>query len=376
MRRSKDKSTASRPVTRNDVAAAAKTSPTVVSWVMNNVARENRVSAKTIKRVQRAAERLNYRADVWGKILRTRKSGIVGFVSPHLTDPNTTEFFRVLGPATRRRNLSLMVLENVGVHGAGWRKRDTAQKSGSNVACEAGFCEAFLLHVPSDELLGQVSRKGLFMDRPCCVIGRNVDQEYVASVEVDNRAGAGMAIAHLVETGAASIGIIADHRNLPYTCERIEGVKAARHESKNKGRYLTYYRRAAENQYEAGISAIRKWCEAEKLPQGIFAMGDVMALGALFELNQRGIRCPGRVRIIGFDGTMLAQYSSPPLSTIAQPYAAMVEAALDTVMATTRKLPVARHKEILKPTLIKRRSTAGSHENDQTYPRNPCRKAD
>ena len=67
---------------------------------------------------------------------------------------------------------------------------------------------------------------------------------------------------------------------------------------------------------EQGRRAVRALIASSRSYDGLFAVCDELALGALRELTQAGIAVPGQAALIGFDGTRAAAQAMPPLSTI------------------------------------------------------------
>jgi HD-GYP domain-containing protein (c-di-GMP phosphodiesterase class II)/DNA-binding LacI/PurR family transcriptional regulator len=72
---------------------------------------------------------------------------------------------------------------------------------------------------------------------------------------------------------------------------------------------------------QSGMDAVRILLDERKMSfDAIVAASDDMALGALDELNARGIKVPEDVALVGFDNLEMASYSSPALTTVAQPF--------------------------------------------------------
>ena len=58
----------------------------------------------------------------------------------------------------------------------------------------------------------------------------------------------------------------------------------------------------------------------DKMPDitAVFAMSDVMAVGAMRAIHDRGLRVPEDISVMGFDGIELGRYMTPQLTTIRQ----------------------------------------------------------
>jgi len=209
--------TRAKPVTREEIARKAGVSATVVTWVINGQAVEKRIAPRTIQRVQAVAKSLNYEPNVWGRALRAQSSGILGFVSTNLTDPSASEIIKCLERAARPRGLGLMLFN---LHE--YQPKEIAGTAITHMQ----LCDGFVMNVLDYAFLEQL-KTGILAHRPFCVIGKNMREEDVPSVEVDNARGAETAIRHLAETGTTRLGIIADERSQRFTQERLEGCKRA-----------------------------------------------------------------------------------------------------------------------------------------------------
>ncbi|WP_307816144.1 LacI family DNA-binding transcriptional regulator [Thermobrachium celere] len=70
--------------------------------------------------------------------------------------------------------------------------------------------------------------------------------------------------------------------------------------------------------YEGGFSAMSKLLELEDLPTAVFAAGDLMAVGAISAIKEKGLRVPEDISIIGYDDLDICRYITPKLTTIKQ----------------------------------------------------------
>ena len=93
-------------------------------------------------------------------------------------------------------------------------------------------------------------------------------------------------------------------------------------------------------------------------PTAVIASSDVMAIGAADAARARGLALPDDLSIVGFDGTAIAAYTTPPLTTVAQPTAAIARAAVDLLQRVIAE-PDAEHPHaVFAPRLVVRSSTA------------------
>ena len=85
-----------------------------------------------------------------------------------------------------------------------------------------------------------------------------------------------------------------------------------------------------------------------------------MAMGVMQAAHERGLRIPADLAVIGFDGLPLTAFTSPPLSTVEQPVAAMSAAAIAMLLDRIRgTAPMEPRTKTFQATLVARASTVG-----------------
>jgi LacI family transcriptional regulator len=328
-------------ITRKDVAREAQVSLAVVTWVMNGTASEHRISNDTITKVQQVIDKLGYSPSIWGKLIHSQRSNVIALISPDLTDANTSEIIKSLNKHATAQGYTIMLFE---FSSANIKKTLFADPDNS-------LADAFLLHMPNDEIIEHFNST----NKPVCVISRHMANTPfdLPSVEVDNTCGAKLAMEYLLSTTPSSLGIIVDSAERSYTNERLAGCHEII-ENYPDLQVFYYHRQHNENQFQTGAAAIDTWFKSGTMPQALFAMGDVIALGALSALNQHNINCPGQIRLAGFDGTILSEYASPPLTTITQPFDEMSKNAISICRTLLAGKKVTAPNISLKPKLTRR----------------------
>ncbi len=168
----------------------------------------------------------------------------------------------------------------------------------------------------------------------------------LSSVTSDDRKAAAMAVESLLQAGHSNVVIIGGHRMYSdITGLRYQGCVEAFRE---KG--MTF----REEQYEtARFTFAEGYRAAQALLQrnpgftALFAMSDVMALGAIRALADAGKRVPEDISVIGFDGLQIGDYTLPRLSTVFQSVELLAERSMHLLQgmeqgadATHEVLPV------------------------------------
>jgi DNA-binding LacI/PurR family transcriptional regulator len=181
-----------------------------------------------------------------------------------------------------------------------------------------------------------------------------------ASIVADEYSGQLQAVRHLLELGHRSIAYLSGW-NLPPASDRVRGYEDALRAAAIKPH--KNWRRALQSKcdygpefLEAGRSAM-KACIDDAGSGGwknigctaLLCHNDETALGAMQALNEAGYMVPADVSIIGFDGTVVGEYSRPRLTTVQMPLRKMGEKAVemleaqiaaDDVLARTEVLPL------------------------------------
>lgn len=180
--------------------------------------------------------------------------------------------------------------------------------------------------------------------------------EKLSSVYIDDRKAAYQAVETLISLGHKKIAVIGGHRRYSDTCrKRWEGVRdAMAHHGlamDPEADYATVYFSA-----EGGCTGATELLNRGRPFTALFTMSDLMAIGAIRALGDRGLRVPEDVSVIGFDGLPLGEYLIPRLSTVDQPGSAMARSSVELLLDAIENGAPAKH-EAVPFTLLYREST-------------------
>ena len=117
--------------------------------------------------------------------------------------------------------------------------------------------------------------------------------------------------------------------------------------------------------YQAGYQATKALLDKGCRFTAIFATADVMAIGAMRALHDRGLRIPEDISVIGFDGLELGEFYTPKLTTIRQQASLLGDRGVALLLGTLERGAVARH-ETVPFTLAVRESTSHPPRKDGT----------
>ena len=156
---------------------------------------------------------------------------------------------------------------------------------------------------------------------------RDLPFRNLSSVSSDDILAAEMAIDHLVSLGHRQIGVIGGHWQQSDTAVH-RGLGCRQAFEKWKILFTDDQYEAVRFSYEDGYRGAQALLQRNPGLTAIFAMSDVMAIGAIRALQDLGKRVPEDVSVVGFDGLVLGDYTYPRLTTVAQSTQALVDRSL------------------------------------------------
>ncbi|QHM73536.1 LacI family DNA-binding transcriptional regulator [Mixta intestinalis] len=181
----------------------------------------------------------------------------------------------------------------------------------------------------------------------------NPDAE-ASSVTIDNHQAGREAVAHLAQQGRQRIAMINGDPRYLYAQQREMGYRAALTAHNLNWGGVEY---ANEVECEAGYAAMARLLDRGDPPDAIFAVSDVLAVGAIHCIRQRQLRVPEDIAVLGFDGLPWSAMLSPPLSTLEQPMHQLGVRSVQMLLQRIRDPRAPRIHEQLSCQLIVRASS-------------------
>lgn len=295
-----------------DVAERAGVSPATVSRVLNN---RGYLSEQTRLKVGEAVMELNYIPNDLARSLYTKKTNLIGFVFPSTANAFYGELI------ARMENICFELGYKV------------LLCNSSNHPEKEELYVDMLLRNQVDGIISGAHNRGIkdYQRSNLPVVG--IDRYLSKSIPVvssDNYQGGRLATELLVQKGCTSI----IHINGPRELETPANKRRDAYEAvlKKAGMpHLTYEILARSSERQIQLLIKRLFDENPKV-DGIFASDDHLAARVLTEAKRRKISVPGRLKIIGYDGTESMRTILPELTTIQQPLHAMAQKAVHTLI--------------------------------------------
>ena len=302
-------------VTLKDVARLAGVSVKTVSNVVNGYAF---VKPENRRRVEEALAATGYRPNLGARNLRRGRTGFLALMVPELNIPYFGELAGLVLTAAQRLGWSVLIEQTQGTRE---RERETLASLGPHLV------DGALVHP-------EALRAGDFRDAaggiPLVLLGEHAVDVPIDRVAIDNVLAARTAVAHLAGLGRRRIAAIGENPARGTSEQRVAGYREALSEAGLS--YVDDLVAPAEKYHRAnGAAAMQALLDLPEPPDAVFCFNDLLAIGALRAVAERGLRVPGDVAIVGFDNNEESAFSLPALTTIAPDKAALAEAAIDLV---------------------------------------------
>ena len=162
----------------------------------------------------------------------------------------------------------------------------------------------------ADPLPMALQRMGI----PIVASGRPLGRSTVPYVDVDSVGGSRAAVRHLLDLGRTRVATIAGPQDMVAGIDRLAGYRLELSESGGRTNIAV-----GDFTRDSGAVAMAQLLADDPRLDAVFVASDLMAHGALRTLAKAGRRVPEDVALVGFDNFEMAQYTEPPLTTVAQP---------------------------------------------------------
>lgn len=187
-----------------------------------------------------------------------------------------------------------------------------------------------------------------------------LDDVACPTVMLDNRAAAAAMTRHLLALGHQRIALVKGPARSPLTRDRIAGYRDALNEVGIS--FDEQLLVAGDFSLKSGFEAAAHLLTLAERPTAIFCENDEMAIGAIQCLKKMGLRIPEDISVAGFDDINFAEYSDPPLTTIAQPAEEFGRTAVSLLIDVLQGRVTKAAKVILPFELVMRNSTGPLHK--------------
>jgi LacI family transcriptional regulator len=333
-----------------DVASVAGVSTQTVSRVINE---RPDVSPETRKRVKDVIEQVGYRPSALARSLINQRSYTLGVVIAGLKYIGPSSALSGIASAAEEAGYSLLLNE-------------LPRFDADNI--EPTFEALLSRHV--DGIIWAVSEVGenrnwinnsqFNLEIPLVYLTME-PQKDLTVVSINNYLGGRLAITHLLEQGYRNIGHISGPLEWWEARQRMKAWKDVLNEA---GLTAEDKHWVAGNWSSAsGAMAVEKLLDQYPEMDAVFVANDQMALSVLQVINQRGLRIPEDIGVVGFDNIPESAYFWPSLTTVQQDQYRVAKVAVEEMIKIIESgrnglSPIEPCSILLEPTVVVRRSSS------------------
>ena len=329
--------------TVRDVARRAGVSVSTVSHVLN---RTRFVSDELRERVLSAMHDLEFEPNAAARTLSLKRSNTIGLIVSDIRNPFFASVARGVEDVAQERGYTVVLCnsdETLVREAACLKALQNRQVDGVLLA-SAGA---------ADKYVARLAQAGY----PIVLVDRDLPHLHLPAVVLDNEGAAYRAVRHLIERGHQRIGMLSGRDSISTTTERVAGYeRALRDEGLEPNACLLI---SGQSTSEGGAQATHALLDVRPPPTAIFSGNNMMSIGALHAISNRGLTVPDDIALVGFDDFPFPWSDAfrPHLTTMAQPTYELGQQAAEMLLHILRNASHPAHRVVLDAKLVVRESS-------------------
>jgi DNA-binding LacI/PurR family transcriptional regulator len=321
-----------------EVAKLSNSSITTVSRVINN---SGYVKQETRDKILEAIKELGYMP--LERSEGTKDTKTIGFVVPNIENPFFGKMARHLSRVANGFNYNILLFDLGGL------KSDADDYLFDLINNRVDG----LIYASSHRSI-EVINTAKNRNMPIVVLDREIKNECINSVTVNNNYGAYMAIEHLIKLGHKHIAFIGGAADMEISTKRKEGYIRALEE--NQIPIVNEYIGYGDYSMQSGYECMETLYKANPKITAVLAANDNMAIGAINYLSKVNVKIGKEISVIGFDNIELAACISPSLTTVEYPMERMSEVVVELILRQIKSGEDNIESVTLFPKLVVRQS--------------------
>lgn len=327
-----------RPATIHDIAALCGVAPSTVSRALST---PDRVNVRTRERIQAAAVELNYTPNSQAKALSSGRTAAVGVLVPDITNPFYFDLIRGTQLQLKAAGYTQLLVDTEESDEVEASTLEQLRKSSDGVIVAASRL--------NDESLATAAAR-----MPMVTVNRDVDG--VPAVIIDTPSAMTQALDHLISLGHTSVAYIAGPVVSQSSARRWAALTQVAEDRGVQVRNLGPFAPKKQSGAAAADAAVHSGVTA------CIVFNDLIAIGMLQRLRERGIRVPEDMSIVGCDDIFGADFCNPPLTTLSSPIEQAGRVAVSMLLAQLNPLGGGgtRSRSVMPTHLTVRGSTAAA----------------
>ncbi|QNF34126.1 LacI family DNA-binding transcriptional regulator [Adhaeribacter swui] len=293
-----------RPVTIKDIAQQLQISVSTVSRALRG---SPDINSETKKAVLDLAAELDYQPNSIALSLVKRRTNILGVIIPDIAVQFFASAISGIQEVASAAGFNVMICQS----------NESEQTEANNIQAllssrVAGIIVSVSGNTTNTNHFKILQKKGI----PLILFDRVCDDIEASKVIVDDYQGAFAAVDHLVAVGCKRIAHLAGPEKLQITANRKNGYFDALR--KNNIPIDERLIKHVDFDRQKSIDATNQWIKESNRVDGIFAISDRVAIGAMLAIKAAGLRIPDDVAVVGFGNETTSSILDPALTTVMQ----------------------------------------------------------
>jgi DNA-binding LacI/PurR family transcriptional regulator len=325
-----------------EIARRAKVSTATVSRAINRVPT---VDPQLAKRVWRVVDELGYYPNTQARALVSGRSRIFGLIVSEFTNPFFPEIVQTFENLAVENNYEILITSTVNdPKRMELSVRRMIERRVDGVAILTfGMEEALLEHLRYRKV-------------PLVFVDVGPDVRGVANIRINYQSGIRQAVQHLAALRHTRIAFVAGPPHLKSAMARREAFRMAMMEIGLSPDLIT----VGDHRLEGGMRALIELNKSGMQPTAVLCSNDMTAIGVMRQAYDQNIRVPESLSVVGFDDIRLAEFTTPPLTTVQMSQKELAKIAFRALLNEIEGDPPSheRHEYELTTSLVLRRSTA------------------
>ena len=291
-------------VTIKDIARQAGVAHSTVSRALRD---DVTIPPRTALRIKRLAAQMGYVPSAIARSLKMSRSRALGVVVTDIADPFHSEVVHRIEEVVLEAGYSLFLAAS---------NRDTEREKAVLHALAERRVEGVI--ICSSRISETQLRELETFSVPIVLVNNQIAGDFAHSIYHDDEWGGRAVTRHLLELGHRRIAFLGNQEGGRASTDRQTGYEA---EMRLAGLPVKpeWIIGAPNGRPPGGLAGAQQMLKLHPRPTALFCYNDMMALGALKGLKQAGVRVPEDCSLAGFDDVFVAEYTDPPLTTVAQP---------------------------------------------------------
>jgi len=327
-----------------DVAERAGVHWSTVSRALNP-AKRHLISSEMIEHISTCVAQLGYRQNAMASALRTQKTRTIGVIVSNLGDPIHPPIVR----AIEDRFGEIGYVAFVG-------------NTDNDAVREAALIDRFISQGVDGLIVATFKLKDPLVDKclqagvPTVAVFRDPERPEIPSVRVDDAEAMAQAVRHLVALGHRRIAHVGGPQNVSTGRNRFRGFRRAHQTAFGAGSMVLAEFGEAFT-VDDGRAACDQLLEQHPAITAIVAGNDMLAIGCLSALSQRGVACPKDISLIGMNDMLFMDAVNPPLTTMRTPSSELGLQAANLLIDLIDGKAITKSKRVIASDLIVRSSS-------------------